>query len=180
MSDTGTATEGPEPKGAGRASAQAAGPAAGRAADPAGERAASRTAERPAERPADRARRGELSKNPHPSVSRAALAAQYPSWGLATMGLLAVGVLVGYLSLGPLATAIDQCTQSPGLLVCRHRMHAIAVSLPVFALIIGLTISLIGGRVVLRRGGPPLLAPAIGWAVFLVGTLAAFLLAGIL
>jgi hypothetical protein len=96
------------------------------------------------------------------------------------MGLLAVGVLVGYLSLDTLASSIDHCAQSPGLLVCRHRMHAIAVALPVFALIIGLAVSLIGGRVVLRRGGAPLLAPAIGWAVFLVGTVAAYVLAGIL
>jgi hypothetical protein len=50
----------------------------------------------------------------------------------------------------------------------------------VFALIIGLAVSLIGGRVVLRRGGAPLLAPAIGWAVFLVGTVVAYALAGIL
>jgi hypothetical protein len=160
MSDTGAATEEPESRSADRATDRASAPATGR--------------------PVERARRGELSKNPHPSVSRAALAAQYPSWGLATMGLLAVGVLVGYLSLGTLAASIDHCTQSPGLLICRHRIHAVAVSLPVFTLIIGLAISLIGGRVVLRRGGSPLLAPAIGWAVFLVGTVVAYVLAGIL
>ncbi|MDT7599263.1 MAG: hypothetical protein QOK26_1340 [Pseudonocardiales bacterium] len=164
MSDTGAATEGPE----------------SRSADRETDRDTDRDTAPATGRPVERARRGELSKNPHPSVSRAALAAQYPSWGLATMGLLAVGVLVGYLSLGTLASSVDQCAQSPGLLVCRHRVHAIAVALPVFTLIIGLAVSLIGGRVVLRRGGPPLLAPAIGWAVFLVGTVVAYVLAGIL
>jgi hypothetical protein len=172
MSDTGAATEGPESRSADRDSHQDP--------DKDSDRDTDRATAQATGRPVERARRGELSKNPHPSVSRAALAAQYPSWGLATMGLLAVGVLVGYLSLGTLASSVDQCAQSPGLLVCRHRVHAIAVALPVFTLIIGLAVSLIGGRVVLRRGGPPLLAPAIGWAVFLVGTVVAYLLAGIL
>ena len=133
-----------------------------------------------ADRAAAHAHLDALTHDPHPSVNRAALAAQYPSWGLATMGLLAIGLLIGYLSLGTLGSAINQCAQSPGLLVCQHRMHAVTVALPVATLIVGLTVSLIGGRVVLRWGASPLVAAGLGWAVFLIGTIAAYVLAGLL
>jgi hypothetical protein len=137
-------------------------------------------AEPGADRAAAQAHLDALTNDPHPSVNRAALAAQYPSWGLATMGLLAIGLLIGYLSLGSLGSAINQCAQSPGLLVCRHRMHAVTVALPVATLIAGLAVSLIGGRVILRRGASPLVAAGLGWAVFLIGTVTAYVLAGLL
>jgi hypothetical protein len=137
-------------------------------------------AEPGADHAAARAHLEALTSDPHPSVNRAALAAQYPSWGLATMGLLAIGLLIGYLSLSTLGSAFNQCAQSPGLLVCRPRMHAVTVALPVATLIAGLAVSLIGGRVVLRRGASPLLAAGLGWAVFLIGTVVAYVLAGLL
>jgi hypothetical protein len=118
-----------------------------------------------------------LTTDPRPAVSRAALAARYPSWGLVTMSLLVVGLVVGFLSLGPLGADIDACRVDPTLVVCRPRMHAVVVALPVAALLVGLTVSLTGGRLVARRGRSPLPAAAGGWAVFLLGTLGAFLLA---
>jgi len=122
----------------------------------------------------------ELTRDPRPAVSRAALAAQFPSWGAATLSLLAIGLVVGFASLRPLGMAIDACAAHPGLVVCRPKMHAVVVALPVGALIVGLAVSLIGGRQVVRLGRPPLLAAWVGWAVFGVGTLTAYLLAGVL
>jgi hypothetical protein len=121
-----------------------------------------------------------LRDDPRPAVSRAALAARYPAWGLVTLSLLAVGLVVGFASFGPLGAAIEACPTSPGLPVCRPRMHAVVVALPVAALLIGLTISLTGGRLVAQRGRSPLPVAGTGWAVFLLGTLAAYLLAGVL
>jgi hypothetical protein len=59
-------------------------------------------------------------------------------------------------------------------------MHAVTVALPVATLIAGLAVSLIGGRVILHRGASPLVAAGLGWAVFLIGTVTAYVLAGLL
>lgn len=119
----------------------------------------------------------DLTSDPRPAVSRAAFAAQYPSWGWATMSLLVVGLLVGFASLRPLGESINMCGVRPGMLVCRPTLHPVVVALPVAGLLAGLTISLAGGRQVPRLGRSPLLAALVGWAVFLAGTLAAYLLA---
>jgi len=132
-----------------------------------------------AARAAARATLAELARDPRPSVSRAALAAQYPSWGLATLSLLAIGLLVGFASLSPLGNAINACPD-PGLLVCQPKAHATVVALPVAALIVGLAVSLVGGRLLTRLGRSPLLASAVGWTLFLLGTAVAYLLAGVL
>ena len=121
-----------------------------------------------------------LRDDPRPAVSRAALAARYPAWGLVTLSLLAVGLIVGFASFGPLGRAIEACRTDPTLLVCRPRMHAVVVALPVAALLIGLTVSLVGGRLVAQRGRSPLPLATLGWLVFLLGTPAAYLLAGLL
>jgi hypothetical protein len=121
-----------------------------------------------------------LRDDPRPAVSRAALAARYPAWGLVTLSLLAVGLVVGFASFGPLGRAIEVCRVDPTLLVCRPRMHAVVVALPVAALLVGLTVSLVGGRLVAQRGRSPLPVATLGWVVFLLGTLAAYLLAGAL
>ncbi|HEY0576658.1 MAG TPA: hypothetical protein VGD73_21350 [Pseudonocardia sp.] len=131
-------------------------------------------------RAAVRATLAELAKDPRPSVSRAALAAQYPSWGLATLSLLAIGLLVGFASLSPLGMAIDACPSDPGLVVCQPKAHAVVVALPTAALLVGLAVSLIGGRLLTRLGRSPLLASGVGWAVFLLGTVVAYRLAGVL
>jgi hypothetical protein len=119
----------------------------------------------------------DLTKDPRPAVSRAVFAARYPSWGWATMSLLVAGLLVGFASLRPLAESINVCAARPGMLVCRNSLHPVVVALPVAGLLAGLTISLVGGRQVARLGRSPLLAALVGWAVFLAGTLAAYLLA---
>ncbi|HTF47014.1 MAG TPA: hypothetical protein VK735_06155 [Pseudonocardia sp.] len=133
-----------------------------------------------AARAAARATLAELTKDPRPSVNRAALAAQYPSWGLATLSLLAIGLLVGFASLSPLGMAIDACPSDPGLAVCQPKAHAMVVALPTAALLVGLAVSLIGGRLLTRLDRSPLVASAVGWAVFLLGTVVAYLLAGLL
>lgn len=127
----------------------------------------------------ERATLPDLTRDPRPVVSRAAFATRYPSWGLATMSLLIVGLLVGFASLRPLAEAINQCAAEPGLVVCRPKMHPVVVALPVAALLVGLVTSLIGGRQVARLGRSPVLAASAGWAVFLLGTAAAYLLASL-
>jgi hypothetical protein len=119
----------------------------------------------------------DLTSDPRPAVSRAAFAAQYPSWGWATMSLLVVGLLAGFASLRPLAESINVCAARPGMLVCQTTLHPVVVALPVAGLLAGLTISLVGGRQVARLGRSPLPAALVGWVVFVAGTLAAYLLA---
>jgi len=148
--------------------------------DTGGESAEDPSSHDAAARAAARATLAELAKDPRPSVSRAALAAQYPSWGLATLSLLAIGLLVGFASLSPLGMAIDACSSDPGLVVCQPKAHAIVVALPTAALLVGLAVSLIGGRLLTRLGRSPLVAAAAGWAVFVLGTVVAYLLAGVL
>jgi hypothetical protein len=64
--------------------------------------------------------------------------------------------------------------------VCQPKAHAVVVALPTAALLVGLAVSLIGGRLLTRLGRSPLLASAVGWAVFLLGTVVAYRLAGVL
>jgi hypothetical protein len=122
----------------------------------------------------------ELSRNPRPAVSRAALAIQHPGWGLATMSLLVMGLLVGFLSFDPLGAALNACAAQPALLVCRPSVHATAVALPVGAMILGLAISLVGGRMVAKLGRSPVAAGWLGWLVYTVGVVLAYHLAGLL
>lgn len=122
----------------------------------------------------------ELASDPRPAVSRAALAARHPHWGLATLSLLAVGLVAGFMSLGPLGASIQGCAAAPQRLVCTARTHAIVVALPMASLVAGLTVALIGGRVLLRLGRSPLLAAAGGWALFLAGIVTAYALGGLI
>lgn len=110
----------------------------------------------------------ELSKNPHPAASRAATAAQHPAWGLATMALLVVGLVAGYFSLVPHGTALSGCGATEGRLACAPATHPLVVVLPVAGLVFGLAISLIGGRLVAKRGRSPVPAAVVGWVVFAV------------
>ncbi|MGH3621542.1 MAG: hypothetical protein ACRDQ5_07105 [Sciscionella sp.] len=122
----------------------------------------------------------ELSRNPRPAVSRAALAARYPGWGLVTMSLLVVGLVVGFLSFGPLGAAINACGAQPDLPICVPSMHATAVALPVGAMIVGLAVSLVGGRLVAKLGRSPIAAGWLGWLGYAVGVVLAYHLAGLL
>ncbi|HEY2205674.1 MAG TPA: hypothetical protein VGH99_14475 [Pseudonocardia sp.] len=118
----------------------------------------------------------ELTRDPRPVVHRAALASRYPAWGAATMGLFVVGLVVAFVALRPLAESIGACVTDPDRLVCRPRMHPVIIALPVVSLVAGLALSLIGGRGALRLGGSPLIGSALGWAVFVAGVVAAFVL----
>jgi hypothetical protein len=118
-----------------------------------------------------------LGEDPRPAVSRAALAAGHLRWGLTTLSLLAVGLVVGFGSLGPLGRAADVCRTRPDPLVCRPGVHAAVVALPVVGLLVGLAVSLVGGRLAIRRGRSPMLPATLGWIVCGLGTAAAFLLA---
>jgi hypothetical protein len=120
----------------------------------------------------------ELSRNPRPSVSRAAIAARHPGWGAATLSLLVIGLVVGFGSLQPLAAAVQACAADPGKAVCVPRVHATVVALPTAAMILGLTASLAGGRLMLKLRRSPLPAAAAGWALFVAGVTVAYLLAG--
>lgn len=122
----------------------------------------------------------QLRRDPRPAVSRAALAVQYPAWGLATLGLLVAGLVVGVVSLAVLGATYDGCQTDPAQLVCNGRMHATVVALPVASLVVGLVFALIGGRLVAQRGHSPLVPTAVGWVVFVVGTVVAYLLGGVL
>lgn len=122
----------------------------------------------------------ELSRNPRPSVSRAALAAQYPAWGLITMSLLIVGLVVGFWSLGSLGAAVNACPSNPSLRICAPTVHAMVVALPVAAMIAGLAVSIVGGRVVMKLRRSPVIAGWLGWLVFAAGVVMAFVLAGLL
>jgi hypothetical protein len=122
----------------------------------------------------------ELSRNPRPAVSRAALAIQHPGWGLATMSLLVVGLVVGFLSFGQLGAAINACGAQPDLPVCVPSVHATAVALPVGAMIAGLAVSLVGGRLMVKLGRSPIAAGWLGWLVCAVGVAIAYHLAGLL
>jgi hypothetical protein len=126
------------------------------------------------------ARLDELGENPRPSVSRAALAVRYPAWGAVTMSLLVVGLVVAFLSLRPLASALGSCAQQPAPVICVPQVHATVVALPVAAMLAGLAVSLIGGRVLARFGRRPLVAGIVGWVVFAAGVLVAFGMAGLL
>lgn len=123
---------------------------------------------------------GELASDPRPAVSRAALAAQHPDWGLVTLSLLVVGLVAGFISLGPLGATILGCAAVPQRLVCTGRMHAIVVALPMASLIAGLAVALVGGRVMLRLGRSPLFAAAGGWVLFLAGIATAYALGGLI
>jgi hypothetical protein len=122
----------------------------------------------------------ELAADPRPAVSRAALAARHPDWGLATLSLLVVGLVAGFISLGPLGASIQGCVAVPRLPVCTARTHAIVVALPMASLIAGLAVALIGGRVLLRVGRSPLFAAAGGWVLYLAGLATAYALGGLL
>ena len=113
----------------------------------------------------------ELARNPHPAVHRAAFAARYPRWGAATLAMLVVGVAAGYVCIRLLSGRLGDCVADPARPACASQAHVVAATLPVGALVVGLTISLLGGRVVARTGRSPLLAAAAGWAVFLTGGL---------
>jgi hypothetical protein len=120
-----------------------------------------------------------LRRDPRPAVSRAALAARYLSWGLLTLSLLLVGLVVGFASLGPLGATIQGCATAPDRLVCNARAHAVVVALPMASLIAGLAVALVGGRLAVRLGRSPLAVAAGGWALFVAGTVAAFVRGGL-
>lgn len=122
----------------------------------------------------------ELASDPRPAVSRAALAVRHPRWGLATVSLLAVGLVAGFMSLRPLGATIQSCAAMPQRLVCTARMHAIVVALPMASLIAGLAVALVGGRVLLRLGRSPLVAAAGGWVLFVAGLATAYALGGLI
>jgi hypothetical protein len=112
-------------------------------------------------------RLSELSRNPHPSAHRAALAVRHPSWGIATVLLLVVGIVVGYLSLHAAAAT---CQRAGGASGCVPGGHPLIVVLPVGGLVVGLVLSLIGGRLLTRLHRSPLPAAVLGWVVFVVAT----------
>ncbi|MBO0849639.1 MAG: hypothetical protein J2P20_09265 [Pseudonocardia sp.] len=122
----------------------------------------------------------ELAGDPRPAVNRAALAARHPHWGLATLSLLVVGLVAGFMSLRPLGATIQGCAAVPQRLVCTARMHAIVVALPMASLIAGLVVALVGGRVLLRLGRSPLFAAAGGWMLFVAGMTTAYALGGLI
>jgi hypothetical protein len=105
-------------------------------------------------------------------VHRAAFAARYPSWGAATLVMLLVGVAAGYVCIRLLSDRVGGCVVNPTRPECTSQLYLLAAALPVGALVVGLVISLLGGRVVARNGRSPLLAAAAGWAVFLGGCVA--------
>lgn len=117
-----------------------------------------------------------LARDPHPSVHRAALAAQHPRWGLATMSLLFLGLVAAFASFAPLAEATVRRCASAGAPLCTATAQAVIPALPVAALILGLTVALLAGRWLARRGGTPQWAALAGWALFLAGTGAALVL----
>jgi hypothetical protein len=118
----------------------------------------------------------ELADNPHPAVHRAAFAARYPRWGAATLAMLLVGVVAGYVCIRLLTDRVGGCAVNPARPECASQLYLVAAAVPVGALLVGLMISLLGGRVLARNGRSPLLAASAGWAVFLAGSAAAAVL----
>jgi len=100
------------------------------------------------------ARLNELSRNPHPRCTG-------PRWlptspvGLATMALLAVGVVVGFVSMDRLGVAVSSCPSMPTSAICASPMVAYLVILPAGAMVLGLVVSVLGGRVLAKRDRQP-------------------------
>jgi len=118
----------------------------------------------------------ELASNPHPAVHRAAFAARYPRWGAATLTMLLVGVVAGYVCIRLLTDRVGGCAVNPARPECASQLYLLAAAVPVGALVVGLLISLLGGRVIARDGRSPMPAASAGWAVFLAGCAAAAML----
>jgi type VI protein secretion system component VasF len=123
-----------------------------------------------------RPRPEELPPDPRSSAYKAALAARYPSWGIATLALLVTGLVVGYLGMSPIGSA-QQCAADPGLLICAPREHPVVVALPVAGLVLGLWGSLKGGLLIARRGRSPVRAAVAGWVVFALSLVASLVVA---
>lgn len=83
------------------------------------------------------------------------------------MLLLVVGLVVGYLSLRAAATGCQLMNGADG---CVPAGRPLVVVLPVGGLVVGLVLSLIGGRVLARLNRSPLPAAVLGWLVFGVAT----------
>jgi hypothetical protein len=108
-----------------------------------------------------------------PKLDMKAVNAQYPMWGPATLALLVAGVGTGYLALVILGkNVMHRCLENVAAGQCNPRLEGLLLALPVLATALGLVISLMGGRVLAKRGGSPMRAAAVGWGVFGVALLA--------
>jgi hypothetical protein len=106
------------------------------------------------------------------------ISARHPQWGPSTLSLLVLGVAVGFFTLGSSGQeAMKRCAAQP-VAVCDPRTEGLILALPILATGLGLVISLIGGRMLIRRGKSPMVATAIGWAVFVIAGLVTFVAGG--
>ncbi|MGQ0482533.1 MAG: hypothetical protein ACT4O0_16100 [Pseudonocardia sp.] len=112
------------------------------------------------------------SRRPRPAprepFQEIAVARRHPDWGMATLGLLATGLTVGYVSLGLVATGVLQRCAAAGPQVCNERTHALMLGLPVVATVLSLVISMLGGRLLARTGRSPMIAARAAWGLFVV------------
>lgn len=114
-----------------------------------------------------------------PKVDSRELSAQYPSWGPATLALLVAGVGVGYLALVTFGkNVMHRCLENAASGQCNPKLEGLLLALPVLATAVGLVVSLMGGRLMARRGRSPMRAAAIGWGIFGVAVVVSFVVTG--
>jgi hypothetical protein len=111
-------------------------------------------------------------------VDQRELAARHPKWGPATLLLLVAGVVVGYLSLMTFGkNLMHQCLVA-GLVVCDPRVEGLVLALPALATALGLVLSVIGGRILIRLQRSPMPATWAGWTIFVIATIVTYAVAG--
>lgn len=112
-----------------------------------------------------------------PKLDMKAVNARYPMWGPATLALLVAGVGTGYLALVIMGKSVmRRCLENVAAGQCNPKLEGFLLGLPVLATALGLVISLMGGRLLAKRGGSPMRAAAVGWGVFGVAVVAALIL----
>jgi hypothetical protein len=114
------------------------------------------------------ARRGPARKPAKEPFQAMVLTRRYPAWGAASLGLLVAGVVAGYVMLVGLGGDVMHRCSDLGPAACDPRDQARAMALPVFGMVVGLVISLFGGRLLARTGRDPMPSAWVGWAAFLV------------
>jgi hypothetical protein len=93
-----------------------------------------------------------------------------------TAALAVVGAFVAFLSL-LLPMASGSCSAGDGRPICSTSLQALVALLPAVGLLIGLAVALVGTMRAWRRRRPPLRWAGLGWLVFGVAAVAAWVLA---
>ncbi|MBA2308256.1 MAG: hypothetical protein H0W01_02895 [Pseudonocardiales bacterium] len=95
---------------------------------------------------------------------------------LLTAALAVVGAFVAFLSL-LLPMASDSCAAGDARPICSASVQVLVAVLPAVGLLVGLAVAVIGAMRAWRRYRPPTRWVGLGWLVFAVAAVAAWVLA---